>query len=848
MKFAKSLAQEAVPEWRAKYLDYRGLKKKITLIQHEQIIAAGGTIPASAVVSRSNSPDGSAPILSPPMATRGRLGAPDESLALLAEVDPATTTDDDRGMTPVADDAARAAPSLHQSLHAHFAHDEKAGPAHAHVPFPTTAGTTASSAAASSVASLDSSPTTPARGRGGAAKYALANAGGEDTLQVLGSLGSDMDQGLILDMHLDDVADATAHAKSRDRSRSVVRKSSFRSTISAYRQRHRAGTVMAGVDEPVVIGAFDEFLETRGRAEKEFFKMLDAELHKIDTFYNEQRQVQLDTISKIKQQIAMQRQERNSLEAALVTEPVVLRFLHAAPVSPSTMIRKKVLRDAMLEFYRGLLLLRNYQILNFTGLIKILKKFSKTAHWQAARPYMTDRKPLLKWDQDRTVRDLLKETENLYCEFFANGRRQVGMKQLRLPDKRKVTYQEVTWTSGFFLGAGLCLLIQCIVVIIKGETYNAPHFIPMVQVYSGLLMPIVFAMLFVGCLSMWSIHGVNYAFIFEFDSRDHIHYLEFLSLPSLLFFAWSLFVFLTLSPYNADLGMSPLVLPVVFSAVIVALFANPLPVMYRGARYWLIRTLTRIVLSPFHKIYFRDFFLTDILCSLTFSLTSLPLFFCVSFRQQETCDTSTSLFTLAFALVPLVLRLLQCLRRTYDSGHLHPHMTNAVKYALSSAVVVASFHWRATQLNAWFYLWIGISCAATLYAIAWDTVFDWGLLQRGARGLRHDKIFPEWWYYAALVLNVILRASWIMLVSPGHWLPTLPVFTLTMVSALLEVVRRVVWCLFRMENEHVSNCGQFRATKEIPLPRAPHAHDDDDVHGHGATGGGATGGGANAHV
>ncbi|KAJ2239370.1 Signal transduction protein, partial [Coemansia sp. RSA 475] len=42
------------------------------------------------------------------------------------------------------------------------------------------------------------------------------------------------------------------------------------------------------------------------------------------------------------------------------------------------------------------------------------------------------------------------------------------------------------------------------------------------------------------------------------------------------------------------------------------------------------------------------------------------------------------------------------------------------------------------------------------------------------------------------------------------------------------VVRRFVWNFFRVENEHVSNCGQFRATVDIPLPFRFEEHNSDN--------------------
>ncbi|MBA0636716.1 hypothetical protein Godav_000070 [Gossypium davidsonii] len=42
--------------------------------------------------------------------------------------------------------------------------------------------------------------------------------------------------------------------------------------------------------------------------------------------------------------------------------------------------------------------------------------------------------------------------------------------------------------------------------------------------------------------------------------------------------------------------------------------------------------------------------------------------------------------------------------------------------------------------------------------------------------------------------------------------------TLTaIVSNILEIIRRGIWNFFRLENEHLSNVGKFRAFKSVPL-------------------------------
>ena len=37
------------------------------------------------------------------------------------------------------------------------------------------------------------------------------------------------------------------------------------------------------------------------------------------------------------------------------------------------------------------------------------------------------------------------------------------------------------------------------------------------------------------------------------------------------------------------------------------------------------------------------------------------------------------------------------------------------------------------------------------------------------------------------------------------------------ILAFLEVFRRFIWNYFRLENEHLNNCGQFRAVRDISI-------------------------------
>uniref|UniRef100_A0A8R1DFD8 EXS domain-containing protein n=1 Tax=Caenorhabditis japonica TaxID=281687 RepID=A0A8R1DFD8_CAEJA len=103
----------------------------------------------------------------------------------------------------------------------------------------------------------------------------------------------------------------------------------------------------------------------------------------------------------------------------------------------------------------------------------------------------------------------------------------------------------------------------------------------------------------------------------------------------------------------------------------------------------------------------------------------------------------------------------------------------------------------------------------------WDIFMDWGLIDprapKEARFLREEMIYgSKWYYYAAIAQDFVLRLAWVLNVSLGEaW--TLDSDFLTTVTAPFEVFRRFIWNYFRLENEHVNNCGQFRAVRDISV-------------------------------
>jgi len=114
-----------------------------------------------------------------------------------------------------------------------------------------------------------------------------------------------------------------------------------------------------------------------------------------------------------------------------------------------------------------------------------------------------------------------------------------------------------------------------------------------------------------------------------------------------------------------------------------------------------------------------------------------------------------------------------------------------------------------------------IFCATfnAIYCSFWDVIMDWSLLDPHAKHkfLRQTLAYKSTWpYYIAMVIDPIIRFNWIF-----YAIYTADVQHSTIVSFLVgltEVCRRGMWVIFRVENEHCTNVGRFRASRDAPLP------------------------------
>ncbi|KAI9300904.1 EXS family-domain-containing protein [Cunninghamella echinulata] len=229
----------------------------------------------------------------------------------------------------------------------------------------------------------------------------------------------------------------------------------------------------------------------------------------------------------------------------------------------------------------------------------------------------------------------------------------------------------------------------------------------------------------------------------------------------------------------------------------------------------------RIILSGLVHVEFRDFFIADELNSLAFSMWMTAYFFCVygwGWSDLDIhCNVPKMWVTPLIACLPPWWRFIQCIRRYYDSRERH-HLVNGLKYVTSILATILSGIRRISSSPSVEVMWILASIINSCYTSIWDIKMDWGLLDVSSYHflLRDELVFYKWTYYVAMPLDILLRFSWA--VNKAGLVYSSQIITFA--TALAECFRRIVWNFFRLENEHLNNCGNYRAIKEIPLPFA----------------------------
>lgn len=351
------------------------------------------------------------------------------------------------------------------------------------------------------------------------------------------------------------------------------------------------------------------------------------------------------------------------------------------------------LKLAFSEFYLGLILLQNYQTLNFTGFRKILKKHDKLLSVDLGSKWRSNHVELAHFYVNKDIDRLIQETESVVTQDIEGGDRQKAMKRLRVPPLNEHQSPWTTFKVGIFSGAFIVLLITIVLTAIFHS--NKDWEIAM-QMFRGPLLIIEFLFLWGLNVHGWRSAGVNHVLIFEIDPRNHLseqHIMEFGAIFGVIW-ATCVLAFLYSDALSIPMYVSPLALYILMAMFLL----NPTKTFRHEARFWTLKVLWRICLAPFYYVSFADFWMADQLNSLVPACLDLQFMICfywnnnnwhtASPAEVNSCIEGSYLIRPLVAMMPAWFRFAQCLRRYRDTREAFPHLANAAKYSTSFFVVI----------------------------------------------------------------------------------------------------------------------------------------------------------------
>ncbi|KAM9975156.1 hypothetical protein ACTFIW_008634 [Dictyostelium discoideum] len=507
-----------------------------------------------------------------------------------------------------------------------------------------------------------------------------------------------------------------------------------------------------------------------------------------------------------------------------------------------------LLKEAFREYYHFLVILKNYQVINYTGFVKIIKKSEKNTGLSIGSQVMSFIE-CQQFRQSKKIERLTSSIEKIHSELFNNGKIRDARKQLR--NSEHVSQQSPT-ISNFF--SGVCagwtsaLLMLIYYFIYTKEFDDFVRFSSIYNAYSAFGLVLLWAFIFGIDCWVWTKSHVHYSFIFEL-SKNKFNHVKIFQAVTLLSVMWitSIGVYMWQSVSGDDFPfpfVPPEYNPLVLFGAYMLILVCPFNIFQLSVRKWFLNTVFRVLTAPIKSVKFKDFFMGDQLSSLVLMIVQFAQFVCFYtydvYRPDHSggCIRYARYFNPFISGLPAYCRLMQCFRRYYDSYDSTTgkgdtvHLRNAVKYSLSIVVVVCStldgfFSGDSGWHSPYRLIWVVAGVSNSMYSYWWDLICDWSIVVR-PKGqhwnpfkwtLRKRRMYqPTFVYYFAIFSNLGFRTTWTFTKSLPQLTNILPSYKLVVVIGIIEILRRGQWNIFRLENEHLNNCGKFRVTREIPLP------------------------------
>ena len=266
--------------------------------------------------------------------------------------------------------------------------------------------------------------------------------------------------------------------------------------------------------------------------------------------------------------------------------------------------------------------------------------------------------------------------------------------------------------------------------------------------------------------------------------------------------------------------------------------------LYPDARVGVIRALRDALSSPFAPVTFWHVIVADYATSLAKALGDLQITMCVvgaamvsgdatilgvdqpagrfapgtttgpnlsdTIFEKHKVECARSIANAVCLAVPFWCRLQQCLHCYFETRE-RKNLVNALKYCSAFPLVILGYIQKHSDpfdvaLAARHRdMLILAAVVNSSFSFCWDVVMDWGLLKPNRRAI----VFADrsgipliLGYATLLAFNLATRFAWAVAVFSR---PRAPASAQLFALEAVEVLRRTVWAVFRIEYEYISH-------------------------------------------
>lgn len=529
----------------------------------------------------------------------------------------------------------------------------------------------------------------------------------------------------------------------------------------------------------------------------------------------------------------------------------------------SVTARREAFGPEFTEVYRLGHYLSTYAVRNYSTLMALLTVNDVAeARWQARNDRLLG--PLLReevleaadFGQALNIQHFLKRVVQVCADELYNG--DIKLASFVMLEKRR---QSLDWSlifigarCGFALGM-LCWALYAVVFDsdMQTEAFENSNGL---RIYRSIGAILLFYWGAAIQLAAWRESRINFPVIFAIPSQAFPATREMFrwgALVSTIYFVnVIIFVKELRIPKNEErAGLFPLLLLFGFVLIAFGWWAKNVFVPharwkgFRGALWFTFSTACIFVFglseTDFLTAFVADYLTssTKILVDFTFVTCSLidagPASFAQNLARGTThCQQNFVMNRVVVPIItcwPLWLRLGQNLNRLYTTGKEWPFLANAMKYGFSHTIVIFSAMKpglldlsNGSSPVPWIYraIFVALFALTSLITFAWDVGMDWGFGRPQHKLLRKRLMLSSLWggsrlpYYVFILIDFFMRYLWTVTLLPGSTVGTTWVFSTTSLI-MAEVMRRTMWGLLRLENEHLSNTRGYRTAAYIPL-------------------------------